>query len=49
MGQLYVSASEIEVFDLCPRKWAFSYIENKRPPSNDSAALGTRVHAILEP
>jgi len=48
MGQLYVSASEIEVFDLCPRKWAFSYIENKRPPSNDSAALGTRVHAILE-
>jgi hypothetical protein len=48
MGRLYVSASEIEVFDLCPRKWAFVYIENKRPPPNDSAALGSRVHAILE-
>jgi hypothetical protein len=48
MGQLYVSTSEIEVFDMCPRKWAFGYIENKRPPPNDSAALGTRVHAILE-
>lgn len=48
MGALYVSASEIEVFDLCPRKWAFGYIEGKRPPPNDSAALGSRVHAILE-
>jgi hypothetical protein len=48
MGALYVSASEIELFDMCPRKWAFVYIENKRPPPNDSAALGTRVHAILE-
>lgn len=48
MGFLFVSASEIETFDLCPRKWAFVYIENKRPPPNDSAALGTRVHAILE-
>jgi hypothetical protein len=48
MGQLYVSASEIEVFDMCPRKWAFGYVEGKRLPPNDSAALGTRVHAILE-
>jgi hypothetical protein len=48
MGELYVSASEIEVFDLCARKWAFGYIEGKRPPPNDSAALGSRVHAILE-
>lgn len=48
MGALYVSASEIETFDLCPRRWAFIYIEQKRPPPNDSAALGTRVHAILE-
>lgn len=48
VGSLYVSASEIELFDLCPRKWAFVYVENKRPPPNDSAALGTRVHAILE-
>lgn len=48
MGELYVSASEIELFDLCPRKWAFAYIEQKRAPPNDAAALGTRVHAILE-
>lgn len=48
VGSLYVSASEIELFDLCPRKWAFVYIEDKRPPPNDSAALGSRVHAILE-
>jgi hypothetical protein len=48
VGQLYISASEIEVFDLCPRKWAFGYVEGLRPPPNDSAALGTRVHAILE-
>lgn len=48
MGSLYVSASEIELFDLCQRKWAFVYLEGKRPPPNESAALGTRVHAILE-
>jgi hypothetical protein len=48
VGALFVSASEIEVFDLCQRKWAFVYIEQKRPPPNESAALGTRVHAILE-
>ncbi len=48
MGALFVSASEIELYDLCPRKWAFVYIEGKRPPPNESAALGTRVHAILQ-
>jgi hypothetical protein len=48
MGALFVSASEIETYDLCNRRWAFIYIEGKRPPPNDSAALGTRVHAILE-
>jgi hypothetical protein len=48
MGALFVSASEIEVWDLCPRKWAFGYIEGRRLPPNESAALGTRVHAILE-
>ena len=48
MGELYVSASEIEVYDLCPRKWAFGYIEKKRAPPNDAAALGTRVHSILQ-
>lgn len=48
MGDLYVSASEIEVYDLCHRKWAFGYIEKKRVPPNEAAALGTRVHKILE-
>jgi hypothetical protein len=48
MGSLFVSASEIELWDLCQRKWAFAYLEGKRPPPNESAALGTRVHAILE-
>jgi len=48
MGELFVSASEIEQYELCPRKWAFIQIEKKRPPQNDSAALGTRVHKILE-
>lgn len=48
MGELYVSASEIETWDLCNRRWAFIYVEKKRPPQNDSAALGTRVHVILE-
>lgn len=48
MGKLFVSASEIEVFDLCPRKWAYVYVEGRRGPPNDAAALGTRVHKILE-
>jgi len=48
MGALFVSASEIELYDLCPRKWAFAYLEGLRPPPNESAALGTRVHKILE-
>lgn len=48
MGTLYVSPSEIDTYDLCKRKWAFIYVEGKRPPPNDSAALGSRVHKVLE-
>lgn len=42
------SASQIETYVTCPRKWAFIKIDRIEAPQNEAAALGGRVHDILE-
>lgn len=43
-----ISASQIGSWDLCERRWAYTYIAGIRSPSNASAALGSAVHEKLE-
>lgn len=43
-----ISATEIETFELCRRKWAYQYLDGIKPPASKSAELGTAVHQILE-
>lgn len=43
-----LSASQIETFELCPRKWAWRYLEGYELPSNAAAQFGTEVHEQLE-
>lgn len=42
-----LSASDVESFVKCPRKWAFEKFEGVKKNAS-SARLGTRVHSILE-
>lgn len=42
-----LSASQVEAFAGCQRKWGFTYLEGFRFEAS-SARLGSRVHAILE-
>jgi hypothetical protein len=44
----HVSASQIETFGDCRRKWWYQSILGIRPPPSPAAALGTAVHAALE-
>lgn len=43
-----VSASQINTFVECPRKWAFSKLEKIKTPTQRNALVGERVHKILE-
>ena len=42
------SVSQLETFDLCPRKWAFEKIDKLEREPNEFAELGDRVHTVLE-
>lgn len=42
------SVSQIETFQLCPRKWAFEKIDGLERTENKFAALGGRVHDVFE-
>lgn len=42
------SASQIETFLLCPRKWAYDKIDGIEDPGNESSELGGLVHEQLE-
>lgn len=44
----FFSASQIDTFLACPRKWAWRYIAKKRGPDHPSAKLGTEMHRLLE-
>lgn len=44
-----MSPSQLQTYVDCPRKWAWRYIAKIYPPfDNAAAALGTRVHNLLE-
>lgn len=44
----FFSASQINAFLDCPRKWAYQYIARRPRTQHASAELGTQVHKILE-
>lgn len=44
----YYSASQLDKFALCNRKWAWEYLAGHREPAGPAAELGTRVHKVLE-
>ena len=44
----FAPARRVLILRLVPEALGIQVIEKRRPPPNDSAALGTRVHAILE-
>ena len=45
----HISASQIQLFKDCPRKWGFKYIQGKDAGEpSDSLALGSAVHTVLE-
>lgn len=43
-----VSPSQISTYLDCPRKWGWGKIDKIQVPPNGSAALGSKVHAVLE-
>lgn len=45
---IHISATQIDMFRQCPRKWAWNYIAKVPRVEKASLALGTRVHEILE-
>lgn len=45
---LRLSASQVQTFVDCQRKWSWKYVEGVEVPSNASADLGRAVHAELE-
>lgn len=42
------SVSQVETFDLCPRKWALQKIDGLETPPNKFAVLGDKCHGVLE-
>lgn len=47
-GGYHVSASQVDTWSLCKRKWAFRYLDRVKSPPHRSAVVGQRVHAVLE-
>ncbi len=47
-AEVYVSPTQISTYKLCPRKWALGTIAGIKAPQAPSAALGERVHSLLE-
>lgn len=43
-----VSASQIELFQRCPRSWYFRYIDGHVTPSKPAQRRGTRIHWVQE-
>lgn len=43
-----LSATELETFTTCKRKWAYVYLAGIKPPPSKAAALGSAVHKELQ-
>jgi RecB family exonuclease len=46
-GRLRLSATQLETYDDCPRRYAYEYVLHLRRPSGAAADLGTLVHRVL--
>ena len=44
----YVSASQIQLYQRCPRAWAYKYRFGQRDPETAAMKLGKEIHASLE-
>ncbi len=44
----YFSASQLEAFQDCPRKWGWKYLDGIEAPPNPYAAFGLRLHRQIE-
>jgi len=47
-SKLYISASQIETFSLCKRKWWFDKVKKLPKPNKGYFAFGTCLHGCLE-
>ncbi len=47
-GPRLFSASQVTTYELCPRKWGWTYLENLRPAPHPSAQKGIEIHEYLE-
>lgn len=43
----YQSASSCNIYDLCPQKYKFKYVDKLPDPSGPAAELGTRIHNAI--
>ena len=43
-----ISPTQLTLFSLCPRKWAFSYIEKRKSPPSPSMEFGLEGHKAIE-
>ena len=48
MSLSHVSASSIELYRSCPRKWYYTYMLGRRGKTTEAMLRGTKVHAVLE-
>ena len=44
----YLSSSSSSMFDQCPSKWKFRYVDKLPDPPGEPALLGTFAHEVLE-
>lgn len=47
-GDLRISASAIETFNDCKRKWWYGYVERIRGPKSPAAERGDKIHDLAE-
>jgi len=45
---ILISASQIELWKMCKRRWAFRYLQGFESPEGDAAQAGKLVHALLD-
>jgi DNA helicase-2/ATP-dependent DNA helicase PcrA len=44
----YISYSQIRLYQTCPQKYYYTYIEERKTPVNDKVFLGVIFHSIVE-
>lgn len=44
----HVSASQLDLFQRCPRSWFFQYVLKIKPPSTPAQERGTAIHSEVE-